>query len=119
MTTQHFQSDLGTDNSVALEKGHMITLEHAKDTLITVKAGCLWITHDGDNRDALLFAGQSLPVQQTGKVTISARRSSDVTITPPVLPLRYRQRHPTNGKYANTHRAHRLNLVTDGPWLQI
>lgn len=64
----------------ALNKNETLTLSRPQHAQIECFNGCVWVTQDGDPRDILLEAGQTLEVDQPARVLVHALESSQVRL---------------------------------------
>ncbi len=64
----------------ALNKNQTLTIARPEHTQIECFNGCVWVTQDGDPKDILLEAGQSLLLEQPARVLVHALESSQVSI---------------------------------------
>lgn len=69
--------------SVALERLGGLSLKDAAGAAITCLTGRLWITQEGDRRDFVLSAGESLRIARGGLTLVSAVEASRLAVTPP------------------------------------
>ena len=58
--------------SVALQPSQPLDLRDAKGTVVTARAGTIWITQPDDRRDIVLRPGQSFTVDRDGLTLVSA-----------------------------------------------
>lgn len=64
----------------ALNKNQTLTITRPEYTQIECFNGCVWVTQDGDPRDILLEAGETLVVDQPARVLVHALESSKVRL---------------------------------------
>lgn len=60
------------DAGIELRKGQVISVYEAKGLEIRVTRGTLWITHEDDDRDCVLKAGDHHFIASTGQTVVSA-----------------------------------------------
>ena len=56
------------------------SLKHAARTAVTVKRGTVWVTQDGNLKDHVLQAGQTMRIQGNETVIVSALRASELAL---------------------------------------
>lgn len=67
--------------SIRLAKGELHTLDLDSSTQeITVRSGSFWITREGEGKDHLLKAGESLRVSTEGKTVIEALHAGEIEL---------------------------------------
>ena len=80
---RHERQDTKKINQVcvqALNKNQTLTLARPKHTQIECFNGCVWVTQDGNPKDILLEAGETLVVDQPARVLVHALESSQVRL---------------------------------------
>jgi hypothetical protein len=65
-----------------LERGQTLGLLDARCTSISVYAGEIWVTQEGDRADYVLGAGERLMLQRDGLAVLQALADTRVTIGP-------------------------------------
>jgi hypothetical protein len=71
-----------TQNSIALERYHALSMTDAAGVEVECRTGQLWLTQDGDTRDILLAPGDTHAIQRDGLTLISAIKPSVVHVQP-------------------------------------
>lgn len=66
-----------------LSKREAVAIDDAREHLLRCESGELWITLDGDRRDIILAAGDSLSTRGRVLVAISALQPSTLVVTHP------------------------------------
>ena len=66
---------------LSLAKGGMLRLKDARDMVIEVRKGALWITEEGDTRDYYVAKGDWLRVDCDGLTIAHALERTSVTIS--------------------------------------
>ena len=66
---------------LSLAKGGMLRLKDARDMVIEVRKGALWITEEGDTRDYYVARGDWLRVDRDGLTLAHALEHTSVTIS--------------------------------------
>jgi hypothetical protein len=63
---------IAPDNAWHLLPGQVVALDHTKGKKLACTSGRLWVTLEHDAGDFILEADQSLPIDENGRVVISA-----------------------------------------------
>ncbi len=66
----------------ALSPGEIVELDDARDTLLRVTRGVLWVTMEHDTRDIVLNAGDTFVVDRNGVTLAEAQGSTAVRVQP-------------------------------------
>jgi hypothetical protein len=66
---------------MSIARGGLLKLRDARDMVIEVHKGALWITEEGDTRDYYLAKGDWLRLDCDGLSIAQALEKSDVTIS--------------------------------------
>ncbi len=67
---------------LALQRGEMVTLDDARGMRIRARHGLLWVTEEGNARDHILGAGETLTVGHGGRTVVQALQAAWVSIRP-------------------------------------
>lgn len=74
-----------SDSELALARRQVICLADAAGVRIVARSGSFWVTQDGDRRDVVLEAGDSVVVAGTARVVVQALSAARVgLVAPPV-----------------------------------
>jgi hypothetical protein len=65
---------------VALAAGQVLTLDDAAGTRILARSGMVWITEEGDSRDHIIDAGDTLIVAHPGRTVVQALKAAWISI---------------------------------------
>lgn len=68
--------------TLRLSANASLRLEHAMDLRIRCEYGALWLTHDGDQKDLILYRKERHAVQRASPLTISSLGISELSIAP-------------------------------------
>src|SRR5579872_2312433 len=68
----------------ALSPGEIVELDDARDTVLRVTRGVLWLTMEHDTRDIVLNAGDTFVVDRNGVTLAEAQGSTTVCVKPQV-----------------------------------
>ena len=75
-----------TRSTLALREGELLVLRKARDGVVLVLDGEVWITQEGDPCDHVLGPGGCLRIAVAGAVIVHACCDSDVTLLPRAAP---------------------------------
>jgi hypothetical protein len=62
--------------AIELERGALRRIEDGRGLIVQCLRGRLWLTQEGEMRDAVLEAGDSAPIDRDGLTILSALRDS-------------------------------------------
>ena len=68
-------------STVYLARDGLIALRDAKGTQICCQSGSLWVTQEGEIKDAVLAPGEALTIANAGLTLITALHSSALALT--------------------------------------
>ena len=68
---------------IELDGGQTLRLQDARGASVTVVAGTVWVTQEGDPGDVVLTTGERHVVERGGLSVLQALDASRVTIGPP------------------------------------
>ena len=57
---------------IALEAGEVVSLDDAQGTRILARTGTVWVTEEGETRDHVVDAGDTLIVARPGRTVLQA-----------------------------------------------
>lgn len=63
-----------------LRKGAMLSLRDAQRSSVVVFRGSVWITQDGDPRDAFINAGETFTIDRRGLVLVEALEDTSLLV---------------------------------------
>ncbi|HXS52092.1 MAG TPA: DUF2917 domain-containing protein [Usitatibacter sp.] len=63
-----------------LEEGQVVTLVDAEGTRILPQRGQVWVTQEGDRKDHIVSAGETLVVLRPGRTIVQALEPTSVAI---------------------------------------
>lgn len=66
-----------------LAEGNLLRIEDGKGLLVSVRAGEVWLTEEGEMRDIVLGRGDSFRLQREGVSLIYAFEPSDLALSAP------------------------------------
>lgn len=77
---------------LSLAPRQLVDLDDARDTVVRVTRGRVWLTQDGDPADHVLDAGDTWAIERNGRTIVEAQTSSLVDLSGPgagsaILPL--------------------------------
>jgi hypothetical protein len=64
-----------------LPRGGLLSIRGARDALLFVEHGQVWLTQERDTRDIVLSAGAWFRLDRDGTAIVQARRAASVTLT--------------------------------------
>jgi hypothetical protein len=67
---------------ICLPKGQAALLDDARGARVHCRGGSVWVTQEGDRRDVVLEAGDSIEIQRDGMAVLSALRDASVDVQP-------------------------------------
>ncbi len=67
-------------STVTLPRDALLTVRDGAGTLIICRSGALWITQEGDIRDAIVEPAASFTIRKAGATVITALRTSSLTL---------------------------------------
>ncbi len=67
---------------LALERGEVVTLDDARGMRIRARQGLLWVTEEGNARDHIVGAGETLTVGHAGRTVVQALQAAWISIRP-------------------------------------
>jgi hypothetical protein len=67
-------------NVVALAAGQVLTLDDAAGTRILARSGTVWVTEEGDSKDHIVDAGDTLIVARPGRTVVQALKAAWISI---------------------------------------
>lgn len=70
-------------SSVRLAKEGLLAIRDGRSTRVLCENGSLWITQEGDSRDAVISAGESFTIRHQGLTILTALEPSQLTIVEP------------------------------------
>lgn len=70
-------------SSVHLAKEGLLAIRDGRSTRIVCETGSVWITQEGDSRDSVISAGESLTIRHQGLTILSALEPSQLEILEP------------------------------------
>lgn len=71
------------NESIRLEEGVVLRIDDGASLRVSPSAGCVWITQEGDRRDHILRAGESLLLDRDRLTLVQALAPSVLSITAP------------------------------------
>jgi len=77
-----------SSSGVLMAKDQTLNLPHAAGVRIASQSGTVWITQDGDLRDIVLSAGESVVLERTTPTIVQAFEPALITIADPVKAAR-------------------------------
>lgn len=80
-----------TSSGVLMAKDQTLSLPGAAGVRIASQSGTVWITQDGDLRDIVLSAGESVVLERTTPTLVQAFEPALITIAEPAKPARSRR----------------------------
>jgi len=81
---------LDGDPVIGLSKRHVLAVAGTRGVRIRSRRGSVWVTQDGDLRDVVLAAGETLVVERDGALLVQALESAWVSVTEPAAAVRPR-----------------------------
>lgn len=64
-----------------LPRGGVLSIQSARDALLFVEHGQVWLTQEHDSRDIVLSAGAWFRLDRDGTAVLQSRRGASVTLT--------------------------------------
>jgi ferric-dicitrate binding protein FerR (iron transport regulator) len=83
-------------HTLDLGEGNLLRIDDGAGVLVSVLRGAIWITQEGDRRDVLLAAGQSVRIENDGLTLIQGLAPSALTLSAP----RQRERVEPAGRFS-------------------
>jgi hypothetical protein len=80
-----------TSSGVLMAKDQTLSLPGAAGVRIASQSGTVWITQDGDLRDIVLSAGESVVLERATPTLVQAFEPALITIAEPARPARSRR----------------------------
>ena len=90
------QIDIGS-STLTLTPNSLLAVQDGAGTRVLCRAGTLWITQEGDLKDAIVGAGESLIIRKPGRTLIGALGTASLSILAPAAPHPRVQRQPRAG----------------------
>ena len=66
--------------TIALETGQVVTLDDARGTRIVTRVGTVWVTEEGEARDHVVDAGDTLVVARPGRTVVQALKPAWISL---------------------------------------
>ena len=63
-----------------LQRGQVLTLDDAQGTRIMARIGTVWVTEEGEGRDHVVGAGDTLVVARPGRTVVQALRPAWIAL---------------------------------------
>jgi hypothetical protein len=67
-------------NVVALAAGQVLTLDDAEGIRILTRSGTVWVTEEGNAKDHIVAAGDTLIVAHPGRTVVQALKAAWISI---------------------------------------
>jgi hypothetical protein len=65
---------------IALEAGDVVSLDDAQGMRIRARAGTVWVTEEGEARDHVVDAGDTLVVARPGRTVVQALKPAWISL---------------------------------------
>ena len=77
------KSSPSTVNTIALDRGNVLRIQHGAGTRIRASSGVLWITEENNPKDHVLLPGDAIALSQNGLAIVLAHRRARVVLEVP------------------------------------
>ncbi len=67
-------------STLSLAPASLLAVQDGTGTRILVRSGSLWVTQEGDLKDAVVRAGEVLTIRRSGRTVVSALEASTLTL---------------------------------------
>ncbi|CAN0416004.1 unnamed protein product, partial [Phaeothamnion confervicola] len=72
-----------SSSTITLAPGSLLSLRDGAGTRVLCRAGNLWVTQEGDLKDAVVRAGEVLTIRKSGRTIISALDAASLALYGP------------------------------------